>query len=63
MNKRGYRTGVISKETAIKRFHEYYNKRSKSPIARLRAKMFDMMYQKSLNLFYDQGNLVQKNIF
>ena len=46
MNKRGYRTGVISKETAIKRFHEYYNKRSKSPIARLRAKMFDMMYQK-----------------
>ena len=46
MNKRGYRTGAISKETAIKRFNEYYNKRSKSPIARLRAKMFDMMYQK-----------------
>ena len=46
MSKRGYRTGSISKEDAIKRFHEYYNNRSKSPIARLRAKMFDMMYQK-----------------
>ena len=46
MNKRGYRTGSISIEDAKKRFHEYYNKRSQSPIARLRAKMFDMMYQK-----------------
>ena len=46
MSKRPYRTGSITKEQAIKRFNEYYNKRSKTPIARLRAKMFDMMYQK-----------------
>ena len=41
-------TGTITKEEALKRFHEYYNERHKNskPIVRLRAKMFDMMYQK-----------------
>ena len=42
------RTGTITKEEALNRFHEYYNERHKNskPIVRLRAKMFDMMYQK-----------------
>ena len=40
------RTGTITKEEALKRFHEYYNEKYNKPISRLRAKMFDMMYEK-----------------
>ena len=42
------RTGTITKEEALKRFHEYYNEKYNKPISRLRAKMFDMMYEKKL---------------
>ena len=38
--------GIIDLETAKQRFHDYYNNRSKSKIGRLRAKMFDIKYQK-----------------
>ena len=55
MSKRAYRTGIISKEEAEKRFHEYYNNRSETPIARLRAKMFDMMYQKKPKFILTPG--------
>jgi len=46
MPRKGYRTGTIDIDTAKEKFHEYYDKRTKSNIGRLRAKMFDMMYQK-----------------
>jgi hypothetical protein len=38
--------GIIDLETAKQRFHDYYNLRTKNKIGRLRAKMFDIKYQK-----------------
>ena len=43
-NKR--RTGIITLEEARERFNDYYNKRNKTPIGRLRGKFFDAAYQK-----------------
>jgi len=40
------RTDAIDLETAKKVFHDYYNGRTSSKIGRIRAKIFDMMYQK-----------------
>lgn len=37
----------VTKEMALKRFNEYYDKRGKTNLGRYRAKMFDMMYQKN----------------
>ena len=51
------RTGTITKEQALKQFHDYYNKRHShaKPITRLRAKMFDMMYQKKSKFVLKPG--------
>ena len=43
---RDYRTGTITIDQARRRFNEYYEKKSKTPIGLFRAKLFDMMYQK-----------------
>jgi hypothetical protein len=43
---RSYRTGKITLEQAKEKFHEYYDKRGKTNIGRLRAKLNDMKYQK-----------------
>jgi hypothetical protein len=40
------RTDAIDLETAKKVFHDYYSGRTGSKIGRIRAKIFDMMYQK-----------------
>ena len=45
-NGSGKRNEAITLEQAKKRFNEYYNARGKTPIGKLRAKMFDSMYQK-----------------
>ena len=42
----GKRDKTITFEEAEARFHEYYNNRAKTNIGKLRAKMFDSMYQK-----------------
>ena len=51
LNKLGGRIGredTITYEDALKRFNDFYNdpSRNKTDIGRLRAKMFDAMYQK-----------------
>ena len=43
---RDYRTGTITIDQAREKFDEYYEKRTGSPLGLLRAKLFDMMYQK-----------------
>ena len=45
-NGSGKRNESITFEQAKQRFNEYYNARGKTPIGKLRAKMFDSMYQK-----------------
>ena len=46
MTKNTRRMGSITKEEALKRFHEYYDNRHSNPKTALKAKMFDIMYQK-----------------
>ena len=43
---KGYRTGTITIDEARKKFNEYYEARTGSPMGLLRAKLFDTMYQK-----------------
>jgi len=52
---RGYRTGSIDLETAKKIFNNYYDNRASSPIGRLRAKLFDKMYQKKPRFLLKPG--------
>ena len=47
MSKR--RTGTITKEQAITRFNEYYDRKNKTAAGRRRGKLMDMMYQKKLS--------------
>jgi len=52
---RGYRTGTITKEEAVKKFNEYYDKRGKTENARFKAKLMDMMYQKKSKFLLKPG--------
>lgn len=49
------RNDAIDLETAKKVFHDYYNSRTSSKIGRIRAKIFDMMYQKKPRFLLKPG--------